>query len=62
MEQFLLKLGSSCSVRAGAGEEIVDNWFSTIQNSRYVPVTVLTKILKSNVTLNWVLPAMHSGG
>ena len=60
MEQFLLKLGTSCSVRAG--EKIVDNWFSTIQNSEYVPVTVLTKSFEADVTLNCFLPAMHSGG
>ena len=62
MEQFLLKLGTSCSVRAGAGEEIVDNWFSMIQNSGYVAVTVLTKNFEADVTLNCFLPAMHSGG
>ena len=52
MEQFLLKLGTSCSVRAGAGEKIVVNWFSMIHNSGYDPVTVQTKSFEADVSLN----------
>ena len=32
----------------------MDNWFSTIQNSEYVTVTVRTKSFEADVTLNWV--------